>query len=73
MNRSGFAFGKKNYILMIAGVVCVALGLIFMTMDKEQYGFGTMGITIGPVVIMVGFVIEFFAIFIKDKENQEEE
>ena len=71
-NSNNFAFGKLNYILMIAGVVCVALGLVIMTTDTEPYGFGTNGIVTGPIVIMVGFVIEFFAIFVKDKSQKDD-
>ena len=64
---SNLPFGKKNYILMIAGVITLALGLFIMTMDTEQYGFGFYGITLGPIVIVAGFIIEFFAIWIKDE------
>jgi len=69
--NNGFAFGKKNYILMFAGILSIALGLIIMTMDTEPYGFGFKGIVLGPIVIMVGFIIEFFAIFVTDKTKKE--
>lgn len=60
---SKLAFGRRNYQIMIAGLIVIALGLFIMTLDKEQYGIGFMGITLGPIVLMLGFVIEFFAIF----------
>ena len=63
-------FGKKNYILMIAGIVLLALGLFIMTLDTEQYGFGFYGITLGPIVIVVGFIVEFFAIWAKDESAE---
>ena len=63
---SNLPFGKKNYVLMIAGVIVLAIGLFIMTMDTEQYGFGFYGITLGPIVIVIGFILEFFAIWIKD-------
>lgn len=68
-NRNNFAFGKKNYLIMFAGIAVIALGFIIMTMDKEQYGLGFMGITLGPIVALIGFAIEFVAIFYKDKTN----
>ena len=68
-NRNNFAFGKKNYLIMFVGIVVIALGFIIMTMDKEQYGLGFMGITLGPIVVLTGFAIEFVAIFYKDKTN----
>ena len=68
-NRNNFAFGKKNYLIMFAGLVVLAIGFIIMTMDNEQYGSGFMGITLGPIVVLAGFAIEFLAIFYKDKTN----
>ena len=68
-NRNNFAFGKKNYLIMFIGIAIIGLGFIIMTMDKEQYGLGFMGITLGPIVVLAGFAIEFVAIFYKDKTN----
>ncbi len=68
-NKSKLAFGKKNYILMIIGILTISLGFLIMTLDKTDYGFGVLGITLGPVIVMAGFIIEFFAIFIKDKNK----
>ena len=67
------AFGKANYIIMLVGVLVLVLGFTFMTMDTEPYGFGTMGLTIGPVTVMLGFLIQFVAIFYKSKEKTESE
>ena len=50
-------------------VVVLAIGFIIMTMDTEQYGIGFMGITLGPIIVLAGFAIEFVAIFYKDKTN----
>ena len=63
------AFNKKNYILMIVGLVVILLGYFIMTLDKEEYGFGFLGITLGPIVLVTGFIIEFFAILVKDKKE----
>jgi len=68
-NRNNFAFGKKNYLIMFIGIAIIGLGFIIMTMDKEQYGLGFMGITLGPIVVLAGFAVEFVAIFYKDKTN----
>jgi len=67
------AFGKANYIIMIVGIVILILGFVFMTMDTEPYGFGTMGLTVGPVTVMLGFLIQFVAIFFKPKEKPKSE
>ena len=67
------AFEKANYIIMIAGVIVLALGFIIMTMDKEPYGFGFLGLTLGPIVVMLGFIIQFVAIFYKPKSKSDSE
>ena len=64
-----FAFGKKNYQIMLAGIATIVLGLLIMSSDKETHGFGFLGITLGPIIVMTGFIIEFFAIFHKDKKE----
>jgi len=66
-NKSDLPFNKNNYVLMIIGIFTIALGFIIMTLDKEDYGFGFLGITLGPIIVLLGFIIEFFAIFSKSK------
>jgi hypothetical protein len=59
------AFGKKNYQWMIIGLVTLVIGFIIMSIDTEPYGFGFLGLTLGPVIVMAGFIIEIFAIMQK--------
>ncbi|MDN5199992.1 DUF3098 domain-containing protein [Fulvivirgaceae bacterium BMA10] len=68
--KSNLAFGKKNYILMLIGIGVLITGFTLMTLDKEEYGFGVLGLTIGPIVVMAGFIIQFFAIMHKPKEDK---
>ena len=55
---------------MLVGIAVLAVGFIIMTLDKEQYGLGFLGITLGPLVVMAGFIIELFAIMVKDKTHE---
>lgn len=55
-------FGKKNYQWMIIGIVTLVLGFTIMSLDNAQHGFGFLGITLGPVIVMAGFIMEIFAI-----------
>lgn len=66
--KNKLAFGKKNYMLMLVGIATLIIGFIIMSMDSEPHGFGFMGLTLGPIVVMIGFIIEFFAILHK-KQN----
>ena len=69
-NKSKMAFKRKNYVLMILGLVVIILGFFVMTLDQEEYGFGFLGLTLGPILVMSGFIIEFFAILAKDKKEE---
>lgn len=62
-------FEKQNYMIMIAGVVVIALGFVIMTLETAEYGFGSLGLTIGPLTVLVGFVIEFVAILKKPAKS----
>ncbi|MBD2752416.1 DUF3098 domain-containing protein [Spirosoma validum] len=60
-------FGQQNYVLMLAGIGIILAGFFIMSLDKEEFGFGFLGLTLGPIVVMGGFVVEFFAILARPK------
>ena len=70
-----FIFDRTNYLIMIAGVVVIILGFVLMsggaTSDlnvfpkEDLYSFRR--ITLAPIVVMVGFGIEIFAILKRPK------
>ena len=62
---SKLAFQKKNYQWMIIGIATLIAGFIIMSIDKNPHGFGFLGLTLGPIVVMAGFIIEIYAILIK--------
>ena len=68
-NKHNFAFGRKNYLLMFIGIAVLAIGFFIMTLDTEPYGLGFLGLTLGPIVVFIGFIIQFFAIMAKDRKN----
>lgn len=72
-DQSKFAFSKINYIIMLGGVLTLVLGFIIMTLDKEEFGFGFLGLTLGPIVVMLGFLIQFVAIFYKQKPSNDQD
>jgi hypothetical protein len=63
--ESKLPFGKKNYQLMLIGVLTLVVGFVVMSMDSEQHGFGFLGLTLGPIIVMAGFIIQIFAILRK--------
>ena len=70
-------FGKQNYLLMLAGLAVLALGFFLMaggkSSDPNQFNanevYSATRITIAPILIMAGFVIEIIAIMRKPKQN----
>ena len=56
------SFGKKNYQWMIIGIVALVVGFTIMSLDNKPHGFGFLGLTLGPVIVMAGFILEIFAI-----------
>ncbi|MDQ1088749.1 DUF3098 domain-containing protein [Siphonobacter sp. SORGH_AS_1065] len=60
-------FQRSNYLWMIIGVVTILAGFFIMSMDREEFGFGFLGLTLGPIVVVAGYIIEFYAILQKPK------
>tara|TARA_R110002049_G_scaffold305422_1_gene502032 strand:+ start:2320 stop:2553 length:234 start_codon:yes stop_codon:yes gene_type:complete len=68
-----FAFGKKNYQLLIASAVIVLLGYILMSgggadnPNEFHYDeiFSPVRITIAPILVLSGFVLAIVAIMKK--------
>ena len=70
-----FAFKKKNFILLITGILFIATGLILMSggasEDPEVFNyeiFNFRRLTLAPILITTGFIIEVFAIMLKFKD-----
>ena len=55
---------------MLSGLTVLVTGFIVMSLDSEPYGFGFMGLTLGPIIVMTGFMIQFFAIMYNPHKNK---
>lgn len=69
-DKNKFAFSRTNYLIMIGGVLVILIGFVIMASDSEPYGFGFLGLTLGPIVVMSGFLIQFVAIFYKADKKE---
>jgi hypothetical protein len=75
-----FLFDKENYMWMIGGVVLILIGFMLMSGGKspspnefhydEVYSFRR--ITLAPIVLLLGFAVEIYAIMKKPKAVKEE-
>ncbi|HET6227140.1 MAG TPA: DUF3098 domain-containing protein [Bacteroidia bacterium] len=76
IKKTGFAFGKENYRIVIIGVVLVVIGYLLMigggTDNPNEFHedeiFSFRRITLSPIVILSGFVTVLIGIMKKSKE-----
>lgn len=70
-----FLFGKRNYIIMIVGLIIIALGFIFMAgggsdnpevFNEEIYNW--QRIRLAPTLVIIGLGIEIYAILANPKK-----
>lgn len=70
-----FAFGRENYRLLFIGLAFIVLGFILMigggSKDPKVFNpaiFNFQHITLAPILVLTGYVIEIFAIMKKPKD-----
>ena len=75
-NNLDFAFAKQNYILLLVGVALICAGLLLMigggsddpTIFSDKI-FDSQRLTLAPILIALGFIVEIFAIMHKPKDK----
>ena len=75
-----FLFDKTNYMWMIAGVVLILISLLLMaggkSEDPHQFNYDEIysfrRITLAPIIMMIGFAIEVYAIMKKPADTGNE-
>ncbi|MCR9082413.1 DUF3098 domain-containing protein [Algoriphagus formosus] len=70
MSKAAFPFSRKNYKLMFIGIGLIILGFVLIGLDPEPHGNGVLGLTIGPIVTLAGFIFEIYAILAKSESNK---
>jgi hypothetical protein len=76
-NSGSNLFDKSNFLLMIAGLAIMTIGFFLMaggkSADPNQFNdseiYSTTRITIAPILIIIGLLIEIVAIMKKPKES----
>jgi hypothetical protein len=74
-----FLFDKSNYMWMLGGLALILLGLVLMaggkSDDPTQFNYDELysfrRITLAPVLMMIGFAIEVYAIMKKPSDKTE--
>jgi hypothetical protein len=55
--------GSKEIKILLLGIGIMVIGFFVMTLDKEEFGFGFLGLTLGPILVLVGIIIPVFSLF----------
>ena len=74
-NQKVMPFGKQNYIIVLIGLALLVLGFLLMlgggSTDPDVFNekmFNFQHLTLAPILVLVGFVVEIVAIFWRDKK-----
>lgn len=74
---SNMPFKKINYILMAVGVLVLILGYILLSGggsdDPSKFNnaiFDARRLKVAPITLIIGFIIELFAIMYRPKEKE---
>lgn len=64
-------FTRRNYVLLIAGIVVVMAGYAMMRIENEVNGF--ISLNVAPILIMGGYLGVMYAIFYREKPAVEDD
>ncbi len=74
-----FAFERINYVIMFIGLAFLALGYLLMIGGKSDNPevfneaiFNFQRLKLAPILLVVGFIVEIFAIMYKPKADKGE-
>jgi hypothetical protein len=63
MSQSNMPLAPKDIKILLLGIGIMLIGFFVMTLDKEEFGFGFLGLTLGPILVLVGIIIPVFSLF----------
>lgn len=81
--KENMLFSKKNYLLMLVGIGFIALGFLLMSgadantkpdgvWDANYWNeniFSWRRIRLAPLLVIIGFIVEVYAILVNPKNN----
>jgi hypothetical protein len=62
-SKPAFPLDSKSIAILISGFVVMFIGFIIMNLDQEAFGFGFLGLTLGPILVLLGVIIPIFSLF----------
>jgi len=77
--KDSFVFEKRNYLFMLIGLAVIAFGFILMSGggsdDPEVFNpdiYSPRRIRLAPIIVIIGFIIEVYAILLDPKKEKSE-
>jgi hypothetical protein len=77
--QESFVFSRLNYQLLIGGLVVIFIGFLLMAgggsddpLKFDQSIFSFRRVTFGPVMVLIGFVLEGVAIMYRPKSGKKQ-
>jgi membrane-bound ClpP family serine protease len=75
-HQFGFVFTNTNLFIMLIGVIFLVLGYVLMiggkSSDPNVFSdaiFNTQRLVVAPILLVIGFIIEIYAIMYRSKNN----
>jgi uncharacterized membrane protein HdeD (DUF308 family) len=68
-NKNNLPLNSADIKILLIGIMSMIVGYFVMTLDKEPFGFGFLGLTLGPFFVLVGVLIPIFSLFNKRKND----
>jgi hypothetical protein len=68
-NKNNLPLNSADIKILLIGIMSMIVGFFVMTLDKEPFGFGFLGLTLGPIFVLVGVLIPIFSLFNKRKND----
>ncbi len=77
--KMNFAFTRKNYMLLIAGIAFLVIGYLALagggSKDPSEFSydlFSTQRMVFAPIMLMIGYIVVAYAILVKENPTSED-
>lgn len=64
-----FPLNNNRLIYLVVGIITMIIGFFVMTLDKSEFGFGFLGITLGPILVLIGVLLPILSLFTWKKND----
>lgn len=68
-NKNNLPLNSTSVKILVVGILTMFIGFFVMTLDKEPFGFGFLGLTLGPILVLIGVIVPIFSLFSKNSND----